>query len=93
MSALVATPARVRWRDFRAFNRDAYERRSKRAERAAAAASLSIDFRKAAVWYLVTRTRACEHPAQGLERYREGEIAFCTCIACGTRWKEAPLVA
>lgn len=79
VSALVVNPARVRWRDFAAFDRDAYERRAKRAERAAVAASLSLDPRKAAVWYLITRKRACEHSEQGLERYRDGAIVFCTC--------------
>jgi hypothetical protein len=89
MSALVATPARVLWSDFGAYDRDAYKRRERRARRAAAAVSLSIDFRKAAVWYRITRARACEHPDQGVQRYREGDLVFCTCGACASRWKEA----
>jgi hypothetical protein len=92
LSALVVAPSPVLWRDFGRFNFDRYRRRSKRAERAAQAVSLSLDTRKAAVWYRITRARACEHPEQGVERYRDGELVFCTCAGCGCRWKEAPLV-
>lgn len=92
MSALVVTPARVRWEDIGAGSYDAYRRRRRRAERAAQAASLTINLRGATAWYQITRVRACEHPEQGVQRYSEGELSFCTCTACGSTWKEAPLV-